>query len=150
MMLAGSVIPGNPVRVACDLTATQIAAAAHALSVFRGERYRLAEMSVDDTLNLRELTILVDRFEMLSGHGAHDTVHLTAAQLVQLSDVMRAFMVAQAETDVVHPESRPHLAGAASLVEPLAELARDALKAALDDLPDVEMDDSEFDSLLGP
>jgi len=149
MMLAGSIIPGNPVRVACDLTATQIAAGAHALRLSRDDRYRLAEMSVDDTLALRELTVLIDRFEMLSSHGAHDTVHLTAAQLVQLSEVMRAFVAAQAETDMVHPESRTHLAGAATLVDPLAELARDALKVALEDLPDVDIDQSDFDSLLG-
>lgn len=148
-MLAGSIIPGNPVRVACDLTAAQIAAGAHALRVVRDERYRLADMSVDDTLALRELMVLIDRFQMLSSHGAHDTVQLTAAQLVQLSDVMRAFVVAQAETDLIHPESRAHLAGATSLVDPLAELSHDALNAALDELPDVEIDDREFDSLLG-
>lgn len=149
MSLAASIIPGNPVRVACDLTSAQIAACAHALEVSRDGRYRLAEMSVDDTLALRELTTLIDRFRVLAGHGAHDTVQLSAAHLVLLSDVVSDFMAAQVEADVVHPESRPHLAAAATLVDPLADLAREALQVALDDLPEVDIDDSQFDCLLG-
>ena len=149
MILAGSVIPGKPVRVACDLTSAQIAACAHALEVHRDGRYRLAEMSVDDALDLRELTGLIDRFQTLSGHGAHDTVQLTAAHVVQVSDVIRDFVAAQALAEKVHPESRPHVAAARSLVDPLADLARDALQAAFDDLPEVDVDHSGFDSLLG-
>lgn len=148
-MLVGSVIPGNPVRVACELTSAQIAACAHALIAFRSARYRLAEMSVDDTLALRDLTGLIDRFEMLSSHGAHDSVQLTAAHVVLLGDVLRDFVATQGEVDTVHPESRPHLPAAASLVDPLAELAREALQAALEELPEVEVDPTDFDSLLG-
>lgn len=148
-MLVASIIPGNPVRVACDLSSAQIAACAHALTIDRDARYRLAELSVDDTLALRDLTALIDRFRTLTGHGAHDTVQLTAAHLVQLSDVIAEFAAVQAETEKVHPESRKHLAAARGLVDPLAELAGEALQVALDELPEVDVDHSGFDSLLG-
>lgn len=149
--IGGSIILGNPVRVACDLTSVQISAVVHALGVHRDGRYRLAEMSVDDTLALRELTALIDHFLVLAGHGAHDTVQLTAAHLVQLSDVMRGFVVSQSEAEVVHPESRSHVAAAASLVDPLADLAREALQAAFAGLPEIDGDDDprRFDTLLG-
>ena len=147
-MLTASVIPGNPVRVACDLSSAQIAACTHALVIHRAGRFRLAEMSVDDTLALRDLTGLIDRFEILQSHGAHDTVQFTAGHLVQVSDVVRDFVVAQGEVDTVHPESRPHLATAAGLVDPLADLAAEALRVAMDGLPEVVIDDSDFDALL--
>jgi hypothetical protein len=148
-MFVKTIIPGNPVRVAFDLTAHQIAACAHVLGREREGRYRLAEMSVDDVLALRDLTVLIDRFELLSSHGAHDQVQLTAAHVVRLSDVVRDFMLAQAETDVVRPDSRPHLATAGGLVDPLADLAHEALQAAMADLPELEIDPDGFDSLLG-
>jgi hypothetical protein len=149
VMLVSSIIPGNPVHVACDLTAPQIAACGHALRLEREGRFRNAEMSTDDTLALRELTAIVDLFEILAGHGAHDTVTLTAARLMQLSDAVRTFVVVQSDADAVTGESREHLPVAAGLVDPLADLAQDALQAALGDLPDLEIDDSMFDELLG-
>ena len=149
VMLVSSIIPGNPVHVACDLSAAQIAACGHALRLEREGRFRNAEMSVDDTLALRELTAIVDLFEILTGHGAHDTLTLTAARLMQLSDAVRTFVVVQSDADVSTSESREHLPAAASLVDPLSDLAQEALQAALGDLPDVEIDDRMFDSLLG-
>src|SRR4051812_14018890 len=116
-MLMSSIIPGDPVQVACDLTSAQIAACAHALRADRGARFRNAEMSVDDTLALRDLTALVDRFEIMASHGAHDTVMLTAAHLVQLRDAVRDFVVACGESDAVTEESRAHLPVAAALID---------------------------------
>jgi hypothetical protein len=148
-MLVSSIIPGDPVRVACDLTAAQIAACAHALRADRAGRFRNAEMSVDDTLALRELTTLIDRFDGLAGHGAHDTVQLNAAHLVQLRDGVREFVLACGEADAVTEESRAHLPAAAALIDPLSDLAEQAVEAALANPPAVELDDSDFDRLLG-
>jgi hypothetical protein len=148
-MLVSSIIPGNPVQVACDLTAAQIAACGHALRVEREGRFRLAEMSADDTLALRELTAVVDLFEVLAAHGAHDTVTLSAARLMSLGEAVRGFVVSRSDADVVTSEDREHLPAAAGLVDPLADLAQDALQAALSELPDVDLDDGIFDSLLG-
>jgi hypothetical protein len=149
MMLVSSIIPGDPVQVACDLTAAQIAACAHALRADRASRFRNAEMTADDTVALRGLTTLVDRFEALAGHGAHDTVQLTAAHLVQLRDAIREFVVACGESDAVTEESRSHLPAAAALIDPLSDLAEQAMQAALATLPEVALDDSDFDRLLG-
>ena len=148
-MLVSSIIPGNPVQVACDLTSAQIAACGHALRVEREGRFRLAEMSTDDTLALRELTAVVDLFEVLALHGAHDTVTLSAARLMAVGEAVRGFVVSRSDADVVTSEDRKHLPAAAGLVDPLADLAQDALQAALSELPDVDVDDDMFDSLLG-
>lgn len=147
-MLVSSIIPGNPVQVACDLTAAQIAACGHALRVEREGRFRLAEMSTDDTLALRELTAIVDLFDVLAAHGAHDTVTLSTARLMALGEAVRHFVVTRSDADAVTSEDREHLPAAAGLVDPLADLAQDALHAALSELPDVEIDDGMFDSLL--
>jgi hypothetical protein len=149
VMLVSSIIPGNPVYVACDLTAPQIAACGHALRFEREGRFRNAEMSTDDTLALRELTAIIDLFEILASHGAHDTVTLTAARLTQLSDAVRTFVVTQSDADAVSSDSRLHLPAAAGLVDALSDLAHEALQAALGDMPEIEIDDSMFDELLG-
>ena len=148
-MLVSSIIPGNPVQVACDLTAAQIAACGQALRVEREGRFRLAEMSTDDTLALRELTAVVDLFEVLASHGAHDTVTLSTARLIAVGEAVRGFVVSRSDADLVTSEDREHLPAAAGLVDPLADLAQDALQAALSELPDVDVDDGMFDSLLG-
>ena len=49
-----------------DLREEEIAASAHAVKVVREERFRHADMSVDDVLELRELTALTDEL----GHHA--------------------------------------------------------------------------------
>jgi hypothetical protein len=148
-MLVSSIIPGNPVSVACDLTAAQIGACRHALGVEREGRFRNAEMTVDDTLALRELTAIIDLFDLLSSHGAHDTVTLSTARLMTLGDAVRAFVVAQSDADASTSDARAHLPAAAALVDPLSDLAQDALQAALGEGPELELDDDAFDSLLG-
>jgi hypothetical protein len=148
-MLLSSIIPGNPVQVACDLSAAQIAACGHALRTVREWRFRTSELSIDDTLALRELTTVIDRFEQLEGHGAHDTVQVSAARLVLISDAVRDFVVATAESDAVTEASRTHFAVAAALVDPLGDLAQQALQVALADLPQAELSDADFDALLG-
>jgi len=148
-MLLSSIIPGSPVQVACDLSAAQIAACGHVLRTVRDWRFRTAELTIDDTLTLRELTTVVDRFDLLESHGAHDTLQLTAARLVLLSDAVREFVVAVSDADAVTSDSRAHLPAAAGLVDPLGDLAEQALQAALADQPEAELSDSDFDALLG-
>src|SRR3954453_8707446 len=54
-------LDGEAVVLACfDLGEEEIAASAHAVRVVSVERFRTAEMSIDDVLELRELTALAD------------------------------------------------------------------------------------------
>lgn len=147
-MIVGTIIPGSPASVAFDLSTVQFAACAHALRAGRDVRFRLAEMTADDVVALRELTGAIDAFDAQEASGAHDTVQLTAARLLLVSDAVSAFVAAQAVAEVSTEDDRRHLRVAAELSEPLAELAARALAAALGDLPDVEVDDDAFDALL--
>ena len=148
-MLLSSIIPGNPVEVTCDLTATQIAACGHALHSVRDWRFRTSELTIDETLALRELTTLIDRFAQLESHGAHDTLRVSAGRLVLLSDAVREFVVTVGDADAVTEASRAHLPAAAALVDPLSDLAQQALQAALAELPEAELSDADLDALLG-
>ena len=52
-------LDSEPVVLACfDLGEEQLAASAHAVAAASAERFRIAELSADDVLELRELTAL--------------------------------------------------------------------------------------------
>lgn len=148
-MLDGTVLPGNPASVAIELTAAQIAACAHALGEARTVRFRLAEMSTDDVVALREVTAAIDALESEVAHGEAASVVLTAARLLLVADAVRDFVVALGEAELVTEAARLHGRTAAGLVDPLSELAARALTSALEDLPEAELDDDAFDALLG-
>jgi len=60
-------LDGEPVVLACfDLGEEEIGASAHAVQATSGERFRNAAMSVDDVLELRELTALADELRDLA------------------------------------------------------------------------------------
>ena len=60
-------LDGEPVVLACfDLADDELRASAHAVAAASGERFRTAEMSVDDVLELRELTALADELADLA------------------------------------------------------------------------------------
>ena len=69
-----------------DLGDEEIAASAHAVKVFSAERFRNAELSIDDVLELRELTALADE---LDDHSISNT------------------RVAQEVDDTTAPSARP-------------------------------------------
>ena len=73
---------GEPVVLACfDLGDAEIAASAHAVAVTSGERFRTAVLSVDDVLELRELTALVEELRDLALRPGISTVVLRPARL---------------------------------------------------------------------
>jgi hypothetical protein len=64
-------LDGEPVVLACfDLGDAEIAASAHAVAVTSRERFRTASLSVDDVLELRELTALVEELRDLARRPA--------------------------------------------------------------------------------
>ena len=68
-------LDGEPVVLACfDLGDAEIAASAHAVAVTSGERFRTASLSVDDVLELRELTALVEELRDLALRPGISTV----------------------------------------------------------------------------
>jgi hypothetical protein len=72
----------EPVVLACfDLGDAEIAASAHAVAVTAGERFRTASLSVDDVLELRELTALADELRDLALRPGISTVVLCPARL---------------------------------------------------------------------
>ena len=67
-------LDGEAVVLACfDLGDEEIAASAHAVKAIASERFRNVEMSIDDVLELRELTALADELGdhlQRAGHAA--------------------------------------------------------------------------------
>jgi len=75
-------LDGERVVLACfDLGDAEIAASAHAVAVTSGERFRTASLSVDDVLELRELTALVEELRDLAWRPGISTVVLRPARL---------------------------------------------------------------------
>lgn len=149
-MLHGTVLPGDPASVAIELSPPQIAASAHALNASRDVRFRLAEMTVDDVVALRELTAAVDALEAEVGHGEAATVVLTAARLLLLATAVRELVERNADAEMVTEADGLHGRVAVTLIDPLADLAARVLASALEDLPEgeSELDDDAFDALL--
>lgn len=151
-MLRGTVLPGNPASVAVDLSPVQITACAHAMNASRDARFRLAEMTTDDVVALRDLTAAIDALEAEVAHGEAATVVLIAARLLLLATAVRELVERNAELELITEADLRHGRVAAELIDPLADLAAEALASALADLPDGEdeLDDDAFDALLRP
>jgi hypothetical protein len=125
-------LDGHAVVLACfDLTETEAAAAAHVVAAVRAERYRTAEMSTDDVLEMRELTAIADELAHLAGHGAASSLVLPPARLTALRHALEAFVTGRDEADWLREEDREPLALARTLLWPLTDLCEDALRAAL-------------------
>jgi hypothetical protein len=127
-------LEGEPIVLACfDLAAEQVAAAAHAVAAMAAERYRSVSMSVDDVLELRELTALTD--ELTHPGPEMRTLVLRPARLSALRDSVAGFVESRDEAEWIREEDREPLARARGLVAPLQELSADALRAALSPAP---------------
>jgi hypothetical protein len=127
-------VEGEPVVLACfDLAAEQVAAAAHAVAAMSAERYRTAEMSVDDVLELRELTALTD--ELTHPGPEMRTLVLRPARLSALRHSVAGFVESRDEAEWIREEDREPLARVRGLVAPLEELSAEALRAALSPAP---------------
>ncbi len=79
-------LDGEAVVLACfDLGAEEIAASAQAVRVTAAERFRAAELSVDDVLELRELTALADELTDLQREPGMRSIVMRPARLQRLA-----------------------------------------------------------------
>jgi hypothetical protein len=125
-------LDGHAVVLACfDLTEGEAAAAAHVVAAIRAERYRTAEMSIDDVLEMRELTAIADELSHVAARGAASSLVLPPARLTALRHALEAFMTGRDEAEWVREEDREPLSVARTLLWPLADLCEEALRAAL-------------------
>jgi hypothetical protein len=118
--------------LACfDLGGEEVAAATHAVAAMAVERFRLAEMSVDDVLELRELTALADELANQDPQPGVRTLVLRPARLSALRDSVARFIETRDAEDWIREEDREPLAILRGLVAPLEELCAEAMRAAL-------------------
>jgi hypothetical protein len=129
-------LEGEPIVMACfDLGEEQIAAASHAVAAMAANRFRLASMSVDDVLELRELTALADELADPSPAPGVRTLVLRPARLSALRDSVAGFVESRDEADWIREEDREPLARLRGLVVALEDLCAEALRAALSPAP---------------
>ena len=125
-------LDGEAVVLACfDLGDEQLAASAHAVGAAAAERYRTATMTSDDVLTLRDLTALTDELRDLALRPGLRTVVLRPARLTAYRDAIAFFVESRDAADWLREEDREPLAVVRSLLDPLADLSADALRAAL-------------------
>jgi hypothetical protein len=129
-------LDGESIVMACfDLGEAEIAAAAHAVAAVTGERFRLAEMSVDDVLEFRELTALADELADAHAEPGMRTLVLRPARLSALRDSVAMFVESRDEAEWVREDDREPLARLRGLIAPLEGLSAEALRAALAPAP---------------
>jgi hypothetical protein len=129
-------LEGEPVVLACfDLGAEQVAASAHAVAAMAAERFRLASMSVDDVLELRELTALADELTDPTPQPGMRTLVLRPARLSAFRDSVARFVDTRDEMEWIREEDREPLERLRGLLVPLEELCAEALRAALSPAP---------------
>ena len=129
-------VDGEPVVLACfDLGDELLAASAHAVAAMAAERFRLVTMSVDDVLELRELTALADELADQDPQPGMRTLALRPARLSALRDSVGQFIETRDEGDWIREEDRQPLAHLRGLLAPLEDLCAEALRAALSPAP---------------
>jgi hypothetical protein len=125
-------LDGEPVVLALfDLGDEEIAASAHAVRAVSRERYGNAAMSVDDVLEMRELTALADELSDLASRPGMSTVVLRPARLSAYRNALTQFVESRDEADWLREEDREPLAAARELLWPLGDLSAEAMRAAL-------------------
>jgi hypothetical protein len=125
-------LDGEAVVLACfDLGEEEIAASAHAVQAITTERFRTAEMSVDDVLEMRELTALADELGDQSHQAGIRTLVMRPARLNAWRDALTHFVETRDDADWMRDDDRDALPAARVLLWPLADLCADAMRAAL-------------------
>jgi hypothetical protein len=126
-------LDGEPVVLALfDLDGAEVAAFAHAVKAVSAERFRMADMSVDDVLELRELTALADELGgLVALEDGLRTVVMRPARLTACRDALASFVEARDEAEWMREEDLEPLARVRGLVPPLEDLCAEALRAAL-------------------
>jgi hypothetical protein len=129
-------LDGDPVVLACfDLAEQEIAASSHAVAATAGERFRSASMSVDDVLELRELTALADELADLATRPGMRTVVLRPARLSVYRDAVARFVETRDDAEWIGEQDREALERVRGLLVPLEELCAEALRVALSPAP---------------
>jgi hypothetical protein len=114
-----------------DLPEEEIGASAHAVAAVSKERYRTASMSVDDVLELRELTALADELgDHLLRPGVSQLV-MRPSRLNAWRDALTRFVESRDEAEWMREEDREPLSIVRGLLWPLGDLCADAMRAAL-------------------
>ena len=125
-------LDGDPVVLACfDLGEDQLAASSHAVAAASAERFRTAEMSTDDVIELRELTALADELATHALQSGMRTVVLRPARLTVYRDAVARFVETRDEAEWIREEDREPLAHVRGLLYALEALCGEALRAAL-------------------
>src|SRR5688572_22325139 len=115
-------LDGEPVVLACfDLGEEQLAASAHAVTAC-AERFRNEEMSVDDVIELRELTALSDELADLALRPGMRTVVLRPARLTVYRNAIARFVESRDEAEWVREDDGEALARVRALLYPLEDL----------------------------
>src|SRR5262245_43684421 len=126
-------LDGEPVVLALfDLSSEEIGASAHAVRAISGERFRTASMSVDDVLELRELTALADELADLASRSGVSTVVLRPVRLSAYRNALTQFVESRDEAEWIRDEDRVPLSVACELLWLLGDLAADAMRVALE------------------
>jgi hypothetical protein len=125
-------LDGEAVVLACfDLSDDEITASAHAVKFASGARFRNAEMSIDDVLELRELTALTDDLEDLLQYAGMKSVVMRPSRLNAWRDALTYFVETRDEAGWMRDEDRKPISVARELLWPLGDLCADAMRAAL-------------------
>src|SRR5918994_2324679 len=114
-----------------DLSDEEINGSAHAVKTVSAERYRTADMSVDDVLELRELTALTDELNDHLLRPGVSTLVMRPSRLNAWRDALTRFVESRDEAEWMREEDREPLALVRSLLWPLGDLCADAMRAAL-------------------
>jgi hypothetical protein len=118
-------LDGEAVVLACfDLGSEEIGASAYAVKTVAGERYRNHEMSVDDVLELRELTALTDELDDHVQAQGIRTLVMRPSRLNAWRDALTHFVESR-------DDDRKSLPLVRELLWPLGDLCADAMRAAL-------------------
>jgi hypothetical protein len=125
-------LDGEPVVLACfDLSNEEIAASAHAVKATSGDRFRTAAMSVDDVLELRELTALADELADLQREPGMRSIVMRPARLNAWRDALTHFVESRDDAEWTREDDRAALPAARALLWPLEDLCAEAMRAAL-------------------
>jgi hypothetical protein len=127
-------LDGEPVVLACfDLDGPEVQGLAHAVTAVAADRYRIPSLSVDDVIELRELTALADELNLLVAldEDGYRTVVMRPARLTACRDALAGYIEERDEAEWMRDEDREPLARVRGLLPALADLCADALRAAL-------------------
>ena len=125
-------LDGEAVVLACfDLGEAEIGASAHAVKAIREERFRNADMSVDDVLEMRELTALADELSQHVHETGIRTLVMRPSRLNAWRDALTHFVETRDEAEWTREDDREALPVARNLLWPLSDLCADAMRAAL-------------------